>query len=102
MLWCCFLILLLDWPGWLLSLMLNKQCAGERTFRTKANRFLLRFCCQIQFNKLLHKLVINDGCALLYIGLLQKKNKRERRGGVEDMEFPGVLKKWQVEFPEVN
>ena len=23
-------------------------------------------------------------------------------GGVEYMEFPGVLKKWQVEFPEVN
>ena len=28
--------------GWLLSLMLNKQRVVERTFRTKANRFLLR------------------------------------------------------------
>ena len=32
-----------------------------------------------------------------FIGLFQKKNKQE----VEDMEFPGVLKKLQEEFPGV-
>ena len=31
------------------------------------------------------------------LGYSRKKNK-----GVEDMEFPGVLKKWQVDFPGVN
>ena len=35
-----------------------------------------------------------------HIGLFQKKQNRGE--GVEDIEFPGVLKKKQVEFPEVN
>ena len=33
-----------------------------------------------------------------YIRLFQKKSKQ----GFEDMEFPGVLTKWQVDFPGVN
>ena len=26
----------------------------------------------------------------------------EKKTGVKDMEFPGVVKKWQVDFPGVN
>ena len=38
------------------------------------------------------------------IGLLQKKKwgVGEGGGGVEDMKFPGVIKKKQVHFPGVN
>ena len=39
------------------------------------------------------------------IGLFQKKRSEggaEGDGGVEDMGFPGVLKKKKVHFPEVN
>ena len=27
---------------------------------------------------------------------------RKKKQGVEKMEFPGVLKKWEVDFPGVN
>ena len=36
---------------------------------------------------------------------MKKKKKKQRGrkgGGVKDMEFLGVLKKWQVDFPGVN
>ena len=39
------------------------------------------------------------------MGLFQKKSKQGRRGAgreVEDMEFPEVLRKYCLEFPEVN
>ena len=32
----------------------------------------------------------------------KKKKKKKQAGGVEDMEFPGFLKKENVEIPGVN
>ena len=34
----------------------------------------------------------------LFIGFIQKKHTR----GEENIELPGVLEKWQEEFPRVN
>ena len=38
----------------------------------------------------------------LKIGLFQKKSKQGRGGGVEGMEYPGVLRKNDVEIAGVN